>query len=362
MSLPITLPGNPTSALQAAPKQYVDAALAAKADLMSGTIPASELGTGTAGASTCLLGNGTWGACSGTGSMVYPEAGIASSNGSAWGASLAAPSSTIMGVSDTQTVSNKDFTSLTNVFSGIAGRTVTAGGTDSITSTDANRFVIYNDGATNVTATVADAGGSGLNHYPTIPVVNQGTGTITLNRTSASTINGLATVQISAQSSCTLSSIDNANWLLRCAPLLNAVGQISAAAMLYPTVGVPNSTGAGWGTSYGVGTAAGNLLALDCEREPDAAGKFDGEWTVVGDGAVADWVGTGDFGDDGGRGGIELARDFERRQLLYFGELGDTGANRDPSAGKFDDAEYEWDRGGGDGDELGESGPRASER
>ena len=284
MSLPITLPGNPTSALQAAPKQYVDAALAAKADLMSGTIPASELGTGTAGASTCLLGNGTWGACSGTGSMVYPEAGIASSNGSAWGASLAAPSSTIMGVSDTQTVSNKDFTSLTNVFSGIAGRTVTAGGTDSITSTDANRFVIYNDGATNVTATVADAGGSGLNHYPTIPVVNQGTGTITLNRTSASTINGLATVQISAQSSCTLSSIDNANWLLRCAPLLNAAGQISAAAMLYPTVGVPNSTGAGWGTSYGVGTAAGNLLALDSNANLTLPGNLtvNGQLSVTG--------------------------------------------------------------------------------
>ena len=57
MSLPIVLPGNPTTALQATPKQYVDTALAAKADLTSGTIPSSELGTGTASASTCLLGN-----------------------------------------------------------------------------------------------------------------------------------------------------------------------------------------------------------------------------------------------------------------------------------------------------------------
>ncbi|HET7891955.1 MAG TPA: hypothetical protein VFL34_10530 [Candidatus Sulfotelmatobacter sp.] len=230
-----------------------------------------------------VLCNGS--ACGGSGGgMVYPGAGIPISTGSAWGTSFTVPASAIMGVSDTQAISNKDFTSLTNVFSGVAGRTVTSGGTDSITSADANRFVIYNDGATNVTATVADAGGAGLNHYPTIPVVNQGTGTITLNRTSASTINGLATVQISAQSSCTLNSLDNANWLLRCSPLLNSAGQIAAAAMFYPTAGVPNSTGTGWGTSYGVGTAAGNLLALDASANLTLPGNLtvNGQLSVTG--------------------------------------------------------------------------------
>ncbi len=75
MTGPITLPANPASALQAATKQYVDQGVSGKADLITGLVPANELGTGTASAGSCLLGNGTWGTCgSGT-------AGVA--NGSA---------------------------------------------------------------------------------------------------------------------------------------------------------------------------------------------------------------------------------------------------------------------------------------
>ena len=51
--------------------------LSSKADLVSGIVPAAELGTGTAGSGTCLLGNGTWGTC-GTGGV---PTGVA--NGSA---------------------------------------------------------------------------------------------------------------------------------------------------------------------------------------------------------------------------------------------------------------------------------------
>ena len=71
MTGPITLPGNPTAPLQAAPKQYVDAGFSGKADLIAGLVPASELGAGTATAGACLLGSGTaaatWGACGGGG-------------------------------------------------------------------------------------------------------------------------------------------------------------------------------------------------------------------------------------------------------------------------------------------------------
>jgi len=65
MTGPINLPANPASALQAATKQYVDQGVSVKADLISGLVPASELGTGSATAGSCLLGNGTWGACIG---------------------------------------------------------------------------------------------------------------------------------------------------------------------------------------------------------------------------------------------------------------------------------------------------------
>lgn len=64
---PITLAANPVAPMQAAPKQYIDIGLSGKADLIAGLIPASQLGSGTATAGSCLLGNGTWGACGGGG-------------------------------------------------------------------------------------------------------------------------------------------------------------------------------------------------------------------------------------------------------------------------------------------------------
>src|SRR5712671_534231 len=63
MTGPLTLSGNPTAPLQAAAKQYVDLTAAAKADLITGLVPTSELGSGTASGLNCLLGSGTWGPC-----------------------------------------------------------------------------------------------------------------------------------------------------------------------------------------------------------------------------------------------------------------------------------------------------------
>ena len=71
--------------------------------------------------------------------------------------------------------------------------------------------------------------------------------------------------------------------------MLNSAGQIAAAAMFYPTAGVPNSTGTGWGTSYGVGTAAGNLLALDSSANLTLPGNLtvNGQLSVTGPWLIA---------------------------------------------------------------------------
>jgi hypothetical protein len=63
MTGPLTLSANPTAPLQATPKQYVDSSVAVKADLISGTVPTDELGTGVASGLNCLLGSGSWGPC-----------------------------------------------------------------------------------------------------------------------------------------------------------------------------------------------------------------------------------------------------------------------------------------------------------
>jgi hypothetical protein len=65
MTGPLTLPADPAGPNQAANRHYVDSGLAAKADLVSGKIPSSELGAGVASSSTCLNGNSTWGSCGG---------------------------------------------------------------------------------------------------------------------------------------------------------------------------------------------------------------------------------------------------------------------------------------------------------
>ena len=63
MTGPLTLSGPPTAPLQSADKQYVDSNIAVKADLVSGVVPTSELGSGVPSDLNCLLGNGTWGSC-----------------------------------------------------------------------------------------------------------------------------------------------------------------------------------------------------------------------------------------------------------------------------------------------------------
>ncbi len=63
MTGPLTLAADPTAPDQAADRHYIDSGLSVKADLISGTVPVSELGAGVANSNTCLTGNSTWGSC-----------------------------------------------------------------------------------------------------------------------------------------------------------------------------------------------------------------------------------------------------------------------------------------------------------
>jgi hypothetical protein len=85
MTGPLTLSGEPTAPLQAAAKEYVDENVTTKADLVSGLVPTSELGSGTASSLNCLLGNGTWGPCgssaNATAIQSVPVASSAPTNG-----------------------------------------------------------------------------------------------------------------------------------------------------------------------------------------------------------------------------------------------------------------------------------------
>jgi hypothetical protein len=72
MTGPLSLPADPTSPNQAANKHYVDLSTASKADLLNGTVPVGELGSGIASNAACLHGDSSWGGCGSGGSGLTP--------------------------------------------------------------------------------------------------------------------------------------------------------------------------------------------------------------------------------------------------------------------------------------------------
>jgi hypothetical protein len=108
-------------------------------------------------------------------SEVYPGAGVAVSTGSSWGTSLTAPSSALVGISDTQTLTNKTLTGAKVTVSALGTLTT---GTTTLDLATAQVYTATITASDTITIAFSNAPSAGQSQVVLLRLIDAGGGTI----------------------------------------------------------------------------------------------------------------------------------------------------------------------------------------
>ena len=256
----VGLQGNALPTLAVGYLYWNGTAFAYQSSLSSPTFTGTVTFGGILGATQCLhvsstgVVSGTGADCGsgGGGSMVYPGAGIALSSGSGWSTSIAAPSSSLVGVSDIQILTNKtvDGVSPTTLAFLDATSSVQSQLNAKVTGTAPTGAIVGTTDTQTLTNKTLDGVLPSTLAY-LANVTSDAQTQLNAKAPSASPVfTGTVTLPVTGSTQCLHA---------------NSTGIVSgtgadcgsgSGSMVYPTAGIPVSTGAAWAASIAAPSSA----------------------------------------------------------------------------------------------------------